>query len=105
MPAGGGSVDRAPDSQRTNASSKLERTQTFFYHTFFLSATRNAGCACDATGTKPAYISTYLTTSEYEFINLSVLLTQHSQCVIVYVYKIYYKIRNSFTSRGKYIVL
>ena len=32
MPAGGGSVDRAPDSQRTNASSKLEKEQTFFYH-------------------------------------------------------------------------
>ena len=30
MPAGGGSVNRAPDSQRTNASSKLERRKYSF---------------------------------------------------------------------------
>ena len=30
MPAGGGSVDRAPDSQWTNASSKLERRKYSF---------------------------------------------------------------------------
>ena len=30
MLAGGGSVDRAPDSQRTNASSKLERRKYSF---------------------------------------------------------------------------
>ena len=33
MPAGGGSVDRAPDSQRTNASSKLERRKYSFITT------------------------------------------------------------------------
>ena len=30
MPAGGGSVDRAPDTQRTNASSKLEMRKYSF---------------------------------------------------------------------------
>ena len=37
MPAGGGSVERAPDSQRTNASSKLKRRKYSFIthlHTF-----------------------------------------------------------------------
>ena len=37
MPAGGGSVDRAPDSQRTNASSKLERRKySFITHIYFV---------------------------------------------------------------------
>ena len=34
MPAGGGSVDRAPDSQRTKREFETGKAQIFFYHTY-----------------------------------------------------------------------